>query len=220
MAAFNNDHYQARATGQGEQAGVHIASRRPGSSAVLVVRVERLEEEVAVTVGETERPWTDVATTVGSGLLAGAMTYLDSALKKEKTHPGMIPLVAAGLLFKQLPATVRDARLDQQVWFVVEQVARSRKELAELSRKLLTCSYCHVVNQVGAAACASCGAPLAKTVECPHCGLVNRAEAATCGGCGASCGQAVPAHPARACACGAPATPGDRFCGECGRRLG
>lgn len=220
VAAFNNNHYEARCTGQGDSVGVHLCSRRQGSSVLLAVRVERLEEETAVSVGEPDGVWNDAAATVGKGLLAGAVSFLGSTLKKEKMHPGMIPLLAAGMFIKQLPETMRNARLDEQVWFIVEQVVRSRRDLSELSRQLLTCKYCAVINRVGATACQSCGAPLARTVKCPHCELVNAADQATCRGCGSRCGEATPAPAVRFCAqCGTRGEPDDRFCTDCGERL-
>ena len=78
--------------------------------------------------------------------------------------------------------------LDDQVWTLIDQLARSRGASQQLSERLgrLTCEYCRVANPVGEGRCIACGAPLGdvQPFTCHHCGHVVLGNETKCPNCG------------------------------------
>ncbi len=163
---------QVQQIGRGKRLVVQIATRqkpRRGGRTALTVSLQQVADGVAVQVGQQE--WMGVAADLGlTALLAlrnpwSLLTRLDD-----------------------LAQDVALLTLADRVWEVLDATARSLGAGMALSERLqrVVCEYCGTANEVGAARCIACGAPLGNVQPrtCPRCGFVLRPQETVCPHCG------------------------------------
>lgn len=172
LANFNRGNLVAMETGAGDQTIVQVASRqRPasGGQTALTVIINKVADGVAVDIGK--QAWLGVAASLG-------MTAL-SAWRN--------PLSLLNRL-DDIAQDIENLQLSEEVWDVIENVARINGATFELSERLrrLVCEYCLTANPVGEASCIACGAPLGQVqpMTCKHCGFVVKSSETVCPNCG------------------------------------
>ena len=155
---FNRGALAANLRRVGDQAFLQIATkdgRRSGGSTSLGVSLRQVDDRLEVEVGKQS--------VLGLAASLGATALL--VLRN--------PLNILGRL-DDLAQDIEYLELDDQVWEVVERLAKDADASHELSVRLkrLTCNYCAVANPVGEGRCFDCGAPLgdAHPFGCPNCG--------------------------------------------------
>ena len=164
---------QVQQIGQGERVVVQIATRRRprrGGRTALSVSLQKVEDGVAVQVGRQE--WLGLAADVGlTALLALRNPW--SLLSR----------------LDDLAQDVSLLTLADQVWQVLDGTVQALGGGHALSERLrrVVCEYCGTANEVGAARCIACGAPLGHVQPrtCPQCGFVLRSDETVCPNCGA-----------------------------------
>ncbi len=222
MAGFNNDRHQTtQVADDAEGRTLHIIARGTRATS-LTVRLRYLDGSTVVELGQADGKWLDAAADVGQNLVGGAAALLSG--KGRKPTGAGLGLVAAAAIVGSLPKTVRNLRLDKKIWFVIDETVSVRLKHLEMARRLLTCTYCELINEPGSGSCGACGAPLQQTVVCQHCQLANPPTGRSCLSCGGPLAESVPLATApevtRVCAdCGHPAEPVASFCEECGQKL-
>jgi len=172
VAHFNRANLAAQQLGEGKNIIVQIASRqRPisGGQTALSVQISEAEDGVIVQLGK--QTWFGVAASLGV-----------TALSLFRN-----PFSLIGRL-DDLAQDIENLQLTEEVWGVVENVARMRGATFELSERLrrLVCAYCSTANPVGEPSCIACGAPLGKMqpFTCKNCGFVINKSESTCPNCG------------------------------------
>jgi len=133
------------------------------------VTLQKVEDGLGVQVGN--QAWLGVAASLG-------MTAL--SLWRN-------PLNILGRL-DDLAQDIENLQITEEVWRVVENVARMQGATLELSERLrrLVCEYCLTGNPVGEPSCIACGAPLglSQPGTCPNCGFVVNKGERVCPNCG------------------------------------
>jgi hypothetical protein len=158
-------------TGEG-QVVVQVAThQRPasGGQTALTITLQKVEDGLGVQVGK--QAWLGVAASLGQ-----------TALSLWRN-----PLNLLGRL-DDLAQDIENLQLTEEVWRVVENVARMHGATLELSDRLrrLVCEYCQTGNPVGEPSCIACGAPLglSQPSTCPNCGFVVKRDERICPNCG------------------------------------
>ncbi len=143
--------------------------RRGGRTALSVI-LHQVADGVAVQVGK--QAWLGLAADLG--------------------YTALLALRNPWSLLSRLDDLAQDVTLltlSEQVWEVLEATAKALGSGHALSERLqrVVCPYCGTANEVGAARCIACGAPLgaAQPRTCPKCGFVLRPEETRCPHCGA-----------------------------------
>jgi hypothetical protein len=171
VAHFNRSNLAAQQLGNGNQILVQIASRqRPisGGQTALTVQLREVEDGVAVQLGK--QTWLGLAASLGVTAL--------SVFRN--------PFSLIGRL-DDLAQDIENLQLTEEVWDVIENVARMRGATFELSERLrrLVCNYCTTANPVGEPRCIACGAPLGdvQPFTCKNCGFVVKKNESVCPHC-------------------------------------
>ena len=171
VAEFNRGNLEARQVKTPAGVIVQIATsayRRSGGQTGLTVSIERVEDGVAIQMGD--QSMFGVAASLGTTALAALSN----------------PFNLLGRL-DDLAQDIESLQLDDRVWDVIEQVAVTRGASLELSERLkrLVCEYCDTANPVGKSNCIACGAPLGNVqpLTCPNCGFVVRRSESICPSC-------------------------------------
>ena len=172
VAHFNRANLAAQQLGEGKNIIVQIASRqRPisGGQTALSIQISEAEDGVIVQLGK--QTWFGVAASLGV-----------TALSLFRN-----PFSLIGRL-DDLAQDIENLQLTEDVWGVIENVARMRGATFELSERLrrLVCEYCSTANPVGEPSCIACGAPLGKIqpFTCNNCGFVINKNESICPNCG------------------------------------
>ena len=172
VARFNRGNLIAQQTKSGEYLVVQIASSRyarSGGQTALGVTLQKNEDGVTVQIGK--QSWLGIAASIGQTAF--------TAIRNPWALIGRLDDVAQDL---------ENLSLDEQVWNVIEEVARTAGATHELSERLrsLSCEYCGVANPVGEPRCIACGAPLGNVqpTTCRHCGFMIYTGETTCPNCG------------------------------------
>ena len=172
VAHFNRSNLAAQQLGNSKQILVQIASRqRPisGGQTALTVHLREVDDGVAVQLGK--QTWLGLAASLGVTAL--------SVFRN--------PFSLIGRL-DDLAQDIENLQLTEEVWDVIENVARIRGATFELSERLrrLVCNYCATANPVGEPSCIACGAPLGEVqpITCQNCGFVVKKTESICPNCG------------------------------------
>jgi DNA-directed RNA polymerase subunit RPC12/RpoP len=171
IAHFNRGNLVAQQLGSEEKAVVQITTRqRPasGGQTALTITLQEVEDGLAVQMGK--QAWLGVAASLGVTALA-ALRNPYSLISR----------------LDDLAQDIENLGLQEEVWDIVENVARLKGASFELSERLrrIVCDYCESANPVGEPNCIACGAPLGKNqpITCPHCGFVVTASESICPNC-------------------------------------
>jgi hypothetical protein len=128
-----------------------------------------VEDGIAVQLGK--QTWLGVAASLGVTAL--------SAFRN--------PFSLLGRL-DDLAQDIENLQLTDEVWDVIENVARMRGATFELSERFrrLKCEYCNTANPIGEPSCIACGAPLGDSQPntCKNCGFVVKRTESNCPNCG------------------------------------
>ena len=172
VAHFNRANLAAQQLGSGKKIIVQIASRqRPssGGQTALTVHLRDVEDGIAVQLGK--QTWLGVAASLGVTALS-AFRNPFSLLSR----------------LDDLAQDIENLQLTDEVWDVIENVARMRGATFELSERLrrLKCEYCNTANPIGQPSCIACGAPLgdSQPSTCQNCGFVVKISESRCPNCG------------------------------------
>jgi hypothetical protein len=172
VGRFNRGNLMARITKSGKQYVVQIASRRDarsGGQTALGLTLQEIEDGVTVKLGSQK--WLGIAASLGATLLAARRN----------------PLTLIGRL-DDVAQDIENLNLDDQVWQVIDEVAKTMGASQQLSERLRRtgCVYCGTANPVGAPRCIACGAPLSdvQPCTCSHCGYVAAKGDTVCSNCG------------------------------------
>ena len=171
-AHFTRGNLIAQMFKSGEKVIVQVATHRmstSGGQTALTVSLQPVEDGLAIQVGE--QSWLGVAASLGTTIFS---TWRN-------------PFNLLGRL-DDLAQDIENLQLSEQIWRVVENVARMKGASFELSERLrrLICAYCLTANPVGAPSCIACGAPLgpAQPKTCQNCGFVIKSGENVCPNCG------------------------------------
>jgi hypothetical protein len=172
LAHFNRGNLVAQKIGEGDRIVVQVASRRQptsGGQTGLKVMLSAIEDGVAVQLGKHN--WLGVAASLGVTAMAAWRN----------------PFSLIGRL-DDLAQDLENLQLADQVWQVVENVARFHNASFELSDRLkrASCDYCRTANPVGTPHCIACGAPMGESQPgtCENCGFVVKQGDSMCSNCG------------------------------------
>lgn len=171
-ARFTDRDMIAQFSQHDDQVLVKIASRRDaqsGGRTSIGVVLHQLEDGVAVRIGKQD--WLGIAASLGA-----------TALTVRRNPFGLI-----GRL-DDLARDIENLTLDDKLWSLIDEVARTMNASQELSERLrrTTCAYCDSANPVGEPRCIACGAPLGHSQPrtCKNCGFVAALEDLDCTNCG------------------------------------
>jgi DNA-directed RNA polymerase subunit RPC12/RpoP len=178
VAQFHRGNYSAQSISSQGKDIVQVATlQRPvsGGQTALTVYLEQVEDGIAVQIGE--QAWLGVAASLGTTILSVWRNPFNLINRLD-----------------DIAQDVESLQITEQVWQVIENVARMKGALFELSERLrrLTCEYCGTANPVGEPSCIACGAPLGKSQPstCPNCGYVVTFGEKVCPNCNFSLGGA------------------------------
>jgi hypothetical protein len=171
VAYYDRGNYTAQQFMNRGKVIVQIASlNRPisGGQTALTVFLEPLEDGIAVQIGE--QAWLGVAASLGTTVLSVWKNPFNLLHRLD-----------------DLAQDVESLQITEQIWRVIENVARMKGATFELSERLrrLACEYCDTANPIGEPSCIACGAPLGKLQPktCPNCGFVLKTGEKTCPNC-------------------------------------
>jgi len=174
VARFNRQNLIAQQIRRDEQIVVQITTRQyaaSGGQTALGVTLRQNEDGVTVQLGK--QTWIGIAASLGQTVLM--------ALRNPLSLIGRLDDVAQD---------IENLELDEQVWEVIDEIARAAGASHYLSERLrtLTCAYCGVANPVAGPNCIACGAPLGdrQPTTCPHCGYVITTAEQICPNCNRS----------------------------------
>lgn len=172
VAHFTRGNLIAQLFKSGDKVIVQVATHRmstSGGQTALTVSLQPVEDGLAIQVGE--QSWLGVAASLGTTIFS---TWRN-------------PFNLLGRL-DDLAQDIENLQLSEQIWRVVENVARMKGASFELSERLrrLICAYCLTANPVGEPSCIACGAPLgpAQPKTCQNCGFVIKSGENICPNCG------------------------------------
>jgi hypothetical protein len=173
-AQFNQRNLRAQQFTRKGKVIVQIASRErrmSGGATALTIYLEQVEDGVAVQVGE--QAWLGIAASIGTTLLSVWRNPFNLIHRLD-----------------DIAQDVENIQISDQIWEVIENVARLRGATFELSERFrrLMCDYCGVANPIGEPSCIACGAPLggSQPDTCPNCGFVIESGEKVCPNCGYS----------------------------------
>lgn len=168
---FNRGNLMAKMAKSGEQFLVQIASRRDarsGGQTSLGVTIQQNEDGVTIKLGK--QAWLGLIASLGKSLL-----YLRNPFS----------------LIHRLDDIAQDIEnlgLDDKIWEVIEDVAKTAGASHDLSKKLkrYVCEFCNTANPPGEGRCLACGAPLGdvQPITCQHCGFAANFGDTKCDNCG------------------------------------
>ncbi len=172
IAHFNRGNLVAQQLGSGEKVVVQITTReRPSSGGQTALTVTLREVEDGLAVQLSKQAWLGVAASLGVTALA-ALRNPFSLLSR----------------LDDLAQDIENLGLKEEIWDVIEHVAKLRGATFELSERLrrVVCEYCETANPVGEPNCISCGAPQggSQPTTCLNCGFVVNPLEQTCPNCG------------------------------------
>lgn len=174
VARFDHGNLRAQQIGDGDHVVVQIATRdfhTSGGQTALSVRIEQIEDGVAVQMGEQD--WLGVAASLGQTLISSFLNPLAVIYRLD-----------------DLAQDINSLNLSQSVWEEIESVARSAGASYELSERLrrIVCEYCLTANPPDEPSCIACGAPLggSQLFTCKNCGFVVTETETRCPQCGYS----------------------------------
>jgi DNA-directed RNA polymerase subunit RPC12/RpoP len=171
VAHFDRGNYTAQQFVHQGKVIVQVASlQRPisGGQTALTVYLEPIEDGIAIQLGE--QAWLGVAASIGTTILSIWKNPLNLLHRLD-----------------DIAQDVESLQLSEQIWRIIENVARMKGATFELSERLrrMECEYCGTANPVGEPSCIACGAPLGKIqpTTCPNCGFIVRQGEKTCPNC-------------------------------------
>jgi len=171
-AFFNRGNYQVQQFGQGEQIALQVATtpyQTSGGQTALGISIQKFQDGISVSMGQ--QTWLGVAASLGITAIA--------ALRNPFSLLGRLDDVAQD---------VESLQLQQEVWQVIDNAARSMGSGFELSARLkrISCLFCNTANPPGESNCLACGAPLGETqpVTCKNCGYIVKKGEKICPNCG------------------------------------
>jgi hypothetical protein len=172
LAEFNRGNYRVQKIGQNPKTVVQIATtERPssGGQTAISVTITQVEDGVSIELGK--QAWLGVAASLGQTALAAFRN----------------PLSLLGRL-DDLAQDIESLKLEEDIWKVIAEVARSTQSSQELSERLrrVECSFCGTANPVGQSNCIACGAPMGNVQPgtCKNCGFVITEGEKYCPNCG------------------------------------
>lgn len=171
VAQFNQNNLRAQQFNSKGKVIVQIATRErrmSGGATALTIYLEKVEDGVAVQVGE--QAWLGIAASIGSTILSVWRNPFNLIHRLD-----------------DIAQDVENIQVSDQVWQVIESFSRMRGATFELSERLrrVMCEYCEVANPVGEPSCIACGAPLGENQPdtCPNCGFVIKPGEQICPNC-------------------------------------
>lgn len=174
VAKFNRGNLRAQQFTRGGKVIVQIAtSGKPlsGGTTALTVYLEKVEDGVAVQVGE--QAWLGIAASIGTTLLWVWRNPFNLIHRLD-----------------DIAQDVENLQISEQVWNEIENYARMKGATFELSERFrrMTCEYCGTANPVGESRCLACGAPLGEVQPntCPNCGFLIKFGERVCPNCNQS----------------------------------
>ena len=172
IAFFNRGNYQVQQFGEGDQIALQVATTRypaSGGQTALGISIQKFQDGISVSMGQ--QTWLGVAASLGITAIA--------ALRNPFPLLGRLDDVAQD---------VESLQLQQEVWQVIDNAARSMGSGFELSERLkrISCLYCHTANPPGESNCIACGAPLGdiQPITCRNCGYIVKRAEKICPNCG------------------------------------
>lgn len=172
MGYFHRGNYRVQKIGGADNITVQIATVQgasTGGQTAMGVSIRRVTDGLAIQVGR--QAWLSVAASIGWTAL--------SAIRN--------PFSLLGRL-DDLAQDIESLQLRDEVWHVIDNIARSAGTGFELSERLARsiCDFCNTPNPVGEPSCIACGAPLGNVqpVTCKNCGFVIRYFEKRCPNCG------------------------------------
>jgi hypothetical protein len=172
VSHFHRGNWRVQQFGDNNKAVVQIATHsRPasGGQTAISIILQKADDGVVVQVGQ--QAWLGVAASLG----VSAISILRN------------PLALLNRL-DDIAQDIENLQMSDEVWRILDQVARSHGATQELSIRLrrVACSYCDTANPVGQPRCIACGAPLGSNqpVTCNQCGFVLHVKEAACPQCG------------------------------------
>ncbi len=172
IAFFNRGNYQVQQFGEGDQIAIQVATTRfqsSGGQTAFGISIQKFQDGISVSMGQ--QAWLGVAASLGLTALA--------ALRNPLSLLGRLDDVAQD---------VESLQLQQAVWQVIDDAARSMGSGFELSNRLrrIACLYCNTANPPGESNCIACGAPLGdiQPVTCKNCGYIIKKAEKNCPNCG------------------------------------
>jgi len=172
LAEFNRGNYRVQKIGQNPKTVVQIATtERPSSGGQTAISVTITQVEDGVSIESGKQAWLGVAASLGQTALAAFRN----------------PLSLLGRL-DDLAQDIESLKLEEDIWKVIAEVARSTQSSQELSERLrrVECSFCGTANPVGQSNCIACGAPMGNVQPgtCKNCGFVITEGEKYCPNCG------------------------------------
>lgn len=171
IAYFHRGNYQVQKIGSGGRIAVQIASSpyaRSGGTTALTVTIHKVEDGISVQI--SQQAWFGIAASLG-------MTAI-SALRNPFSLINRID---------DLAQDVESLQMSETVWKVIGESARQNGVGFALSNRLKrsVCPYCNTANEVAAARCIACGAPLGDVQprSCLQCGFIVRTNEKYCPNC-------------------------------------
>lgn len=172
VARFDHGNLRAQQLGTGHKIIVQISTRQhrvSGGDTAMSVVIEKIEDGVSVSLGKQQ--WLGVAASLGQTVISTLFNPWSIISRLD-----------------DLAQDYSSLNIPEEVWEVIEEVARSAGASFELSERLrrTLCEYCRTANPVGEPSCIACGAPLGESQPdtCPNCGFAIDAEATFCPNCG------------------------------------
>jgi RNA polymerase subunit RPABC4/transcription elongation factor Spt4 len=172
ISHFNRGNYRVYRSDGPTQTIVQVASvNQPssGGQTALTISLQPIEDGVSVSIGNQE--WLGLAASLGQTVI--------SILQN--------PINLLGRL-DDLAQDIESLQLTQEIWSLIEGIARSLNSNQELSErfKRITCNYCKSANPVGESRCLACGAPLGdeQPQTCTSCGYILKSHEVMCPNCG------------------------------------
>ena len=174
LGNFNRGNYRAQQVKAGNATVVQISTdlyQTSGGQTAISVQITSIEDGIAVNIGR--QAWFGVAASLGQTVFSALRNPLNLLHRLD-----------------DVAQDIESLQLTDLIWKVIDQTAVTKQATQELSEKLrrTVCEYCDSANEVGAAACVACGAPLGNVQPgtCPHCGFVVRKTDHRCPNCGIS----------------------------------
>lgn len=169
---FNRANLQTKEFGTENRIIVQIATRInavSGGDTAIPVTIEKVPDGVSVQIGK--QSVLGVAASLGLSALATIRNPLNLLNRID-----------------DIAQDIENLQLKEDIWEVVDQVAKQAAATFALSENLRTvvCEYCLVANPVSEPNCIACGAPLGnqQPTTCMSCGYVIKNSASICPNCG------------------------------------
>lgn len=171
VTRFNRANLIARKSITSGKAVIQIGTTEYASSGgdtALGVTLMQNEDGVSVSVGQ--QAWFGIAASLGMSAIVTLMNPINLLNRLD-----------------DIAQDLENLQLDDEVWKVIEEVAKTVGASQQLSAKLrnLQCEYCGVANSIEEGDCASCGAPLGNVqpTTCFNCGFAIDNSTVVCPNC-------------------------------------